>query len=152
MRLVDHSTNVGSQPYDNSWANPSLEYNQTTVDRKEKYPGRNVFFSRCPGPCERDSFLTISIGKETPARHHLPLRPRPLVFGPHKTLISARVNHMEMNTRLGRIMILINNKSRLSPPRRQKPARTNPLLTLLRQPSRKPTLKPLAGRTVFSSS
>ena len=151
MRLVDHSTNVGSQPYDNSWANPSLEYNQTTVDRKEKYPGRNVFFSRCPGPCERDSFLTISIGKETPARHHLPLRPRPLVFGPHKTLISARVNHMKMNTRLGRIMILINNKSRLSPPRRQKPARTNPLLTLLRQPSRKPTLKPLAGRTVFSS-
>jgi len=101
---------------------------------------------------EEDSFLTVAIGKETSVRHHLPLHPRPLGFGLHRTVISDKANHMKMDIRLGRIMILINSRSRLFLPRREKPVRTNPLPTWLLQPSWKPTLKPLAGRMVFSSS
>lgn len=69
---------------------------------------------------EEDSFLTVTIGKETSARHRLPLYPRPLGFGLHKTVISDKANHMKMDRRLGRIMILINNKSRLFLPRKEK--------------------------------
>jgi len=122
MQLADRSTSVGDQPYDNSWENPSLGRNQTAVARKGRSPGRNVFYSKCPNLGE-DHFLTGALGKGTSARHHWPLHPRPLESRLLRTAILAKVNHTEMNIRMGRTTVLINNKSRLSP-RRRKPART----------------------------
>ena len=50
MRLAGHSTNAKDRPYDSSWESLSLKCNQTTVVRKERYPGRNASLSRCPEP------------------------------------------------------------------------------------------------------
>lgn len=101
---------------------------------------------------EDDSFLTVSLGRETLVPHPLQLRPRPLESGLHRTVISAKANHLKVDIRLARIVILINGTNLLSPQRRPAQTCPSPTWLLLPRPSRKPTLKPLAKRPVSSGS
>ena len=65
IRLVDRSTNVEDRPYDSSWENLSPIHNQTIVDQKERFLGRNVFFSTCPGSQENLIFYCLTRERNT---------------------------------------------------------------------------------------